>query len=214
MNEEIQIKIIELMDDGATLENSSELRELVNSSEDAKSFYESILVSESTIKGFFGGDKAKELSNKIDAYVDEQLNNTSKVSSINFKPIVGFAIAASMAAIAFTFFNSPSQLSESIEVVYEEPQVVMIEEAEPIFISGEDMVNGLWGPSSELAKQIGRDRYEIMYVIYEANKENFIDNNINQPMKDENFIVYLSLVENLNTGFVIDEVKRHIFCSC
>ena len=214
MNEEIQIKIIELMDDGATLESSSELRELVNSSEEAKSFYESILVSESAIKGFFGGDKAKELSNKIDAYVDEQLNNTSKVSSINFKPIVGFAIAASMAAIAFTFFNSPSQLSESIEVVYEEPQVVMIEEAEPIFISGEDMVNGLWGPSSELAKQIGRDRYEIMYVIYEANKENFIDNNINQPMQDENFIVDLSLVENLNTGFVIDEVKRHIFCSC
>ena len=214
MNEEIQIKIIELMDDGATLESSSELRELVNSSEEAKSFYESILVSESAIKGFFGGDKAKELSNKIDAYVDEQLNETSKVSSINFKPIVGFAIAASMAAIAFTFFNSPSQLSESIEVVYEEPQVVMIEEAEPIFISGEDMVNGLWGPSSELAKQIGRDRYEIMYVIYEANKENFIDNNINQPMQDENFIVDLSLVENLNTGFVIDEVKRHIFCSC
>ena len=214
MNEEIQIKIIELMDDGATLESSSELRELVNSSEEAKSFYESILVSESAIKGFFGGDKAKELSNKIDAYVDEQLNKTSKVSSINFKPIVGFAIAASMAAIAFTFFNSPSQLSESIEVVYEEPQVVMIEEAEPIFISGEDMVNGLWGPSSELAKQIGRDRYEIMYVIYEANKDNFIDNNINQPMQDENFIVDLSLVENLNTGFVIDEVKRHIFCSC
>ena len=214
MNEEIQIKIIELMDDGATLESSSELRELVNSSEEAKSFYESILVSESAIKGFFGGDKAKELSNKIDAYVDEQLNETSKVSSINFKPIVGFAIAASMAAIAFTFFNSPSQLSESIEVVYEEPQVVMIEEAEPIFISGEDMVNGLWGPSSELAKQIGRDRYEIMYVIYEANKDNFIDNNINQPMQDENFIVDLSLVENLNTGFVIDEVKRHIFCSC
>ena len=214
MNEEIQIKIIELMDDGATLGNSSELRELVNSSEEAKSFYESILVSESAIKGFFGGDKAKELSNKIDAYVDEQLNEASKVSSINFKPIVGFAIAASMAAIAFTFFNSPSQLSESIEVVYEEPQVVMIEEAEPIFISGEDMVNGLWGPSSELAKQIGRDRYEIMYVIYEANKENFIDNNINQPMQDENFIVDLSLVENLNTGFVIDEVKRHIFCSC
>ena len=214
MNEEMQIQIIELMDDGATLESSSELRELVNSSEDAKSFYESILVSESAIKGFFGGDKAKELSNKIDAYVHEQLNNTSKVSSINFKPIVGFAIAASMAAIAFTFFNSPSQPSESIEVVYEEPQVVMIEEAEPIFISGEEMTDGLWGPSSELAKQIGRDRYEVMYAIYEANKENFIDNDINQPKSDGNFFVDLSLVENLDSKFVIDEVKRHIFCSC
>ena len=106
------------------------------------------------------------------------------------------------------------EISESTEVIYEEPQIVMIEEAEPIFISGEDMVNGLWGPSSELAKQIGRDRYEIMYVVYEANKENFIDNNINQPMQDGNFIVDLSLIENLNTDFVIDEVKRHIFCSC
>ena len=214
MNEEMQIKIIELMDDGATLESSSELRELVNSSEEAKSFYESILVSESAIKGFFGGDKAKELSNKIDAYVDEQLNETSKVSSINFKPIVGFAIAASMAAIAFTFFNSPSQLSESIEVVYEEPQAIEVAEPEPIFMSGEDMINGLWGPSTELAKEIGRDRYEIMYALYEANKDNFIDNNINQPKQDEVFFVDLSLVENLDKGFVVDEVKRHIFCSC
>ena len=31
------------------------------------------------------GDKAKEFSNKIDAYIDEQLNKTSKVSSINLK---------------------------------------------------------------------------------------------------------------------------------
>ena len=202
------------MDDGATLESSSDLRGLVNSSEEAKSFYESMLISESAIKGFFGGDKAKEFSNKIDAYVDEQLNETSKVSSINFKPIVGFAIAASMAAIAFTFFNSPFQLSESIEVIYEDPQIVKVEEAESLFISGEDMVNGLWGPSSELAKQIGRDRYEIMYVVYEANKENFIDNNINQPIQDRDFSVDLSLVDNLDKGFVIDEVKRHIFCSC
>ena len=214
MNEEMQIKIIELMDDGATLESSSELRELVNRSEEAKSFYEGILVSESAIKGFFNGDKAKELNNKIDTYVDEQLNKTSKVSSINFKPILSFAIAASMAAIAFTFFNSPSQLSESIEVIYEKPEIVEVEETEPLFISGEDMVNGLWGPSSELAKQIGRDRYEIMYVVYEANKENFIDNNINQPIQERNFSVDLSLLDNLDKGFVIDEVKRHIFCSC
>ena len=214
MNEEIQIKIIELMDNGATPETSLELKQRIDSSEEAQSFYESILVSESAIKGFFGGDKAIELSNKIDAFVDEQFDESAKVASINFKPIVGFTIAASMAAIAFTFFNSPSQLSESIEIVYEEPQAVEVQEPGPIFISGEDMVNGLWGPSSELAKQIGRDRYEVMYAIYEANKDNFIDNNINQPKKDEVFFVDLSLVENLDTGFVIDEVKRHIFCNC
>jgi len=214
MNEEIQIKIIELIDGGATLTNSPQLRELLDSSEEAQNFYKNILKSESAIEDFFAGDRAIELRNKIDVYIDDRLEESSKVLSINFKPILGFAIAASMTAIAITFFNSISQISEPIEIAYEEPEVVMVSKPEPIYISGELMTAGLWGPSSELAKEIGRDRYEVMYVIYEANKDNFINNNINQPKLDENFIVDLSLVENLDTGFVIDEVKRHIFCSC
>ena len=214
MNEEIQIKIIELIDGGATLTNSPQLRELLDSSEEAQNFYKNILKSESTIEDFFAGDRAKELSNKIDTYIEEQLDKTSTFSSINFKPIVGFAVAASMAAIVFTFFNSPSNISESIEIPYEEPQIAKVEEAEPIFMSGEDMVNGLWGPSSDLARELGRSRYEIMYVVYEANKDHFINNNINQPKQDETFFVDLSLVESLEPDFVIDEVKRRIFCSC
>ena len=214
MNEEIQIKVIELIDDGAALESSSKLRELVDSSDEAKIFYESILVSESAIQGFFGGDKDKELSNKIDAYLDNKFKKPFTVSSINFKPVIGFAIAASMAAIAFTFFNSTSQIVNPELIAYEKPQIVIVEESKPLYISGDDMIDGLWGPSSELAKRIGRNRYEVMYAIFEANKENFIDNNINQPKQDGNFFVDLSLVENLDTNFVIDEVKRHIFCSC
>jgi hypothetical protein len=214
MNEKMQIRIIELIDDGATIESSLDLKDLINSSEEAKKFYESMLMSESALQSFFGGEKARELTNKIDAYLDEQFNPTSNVSSTNFKPILGFAIAASLAAITFTFFNSPSQISESMEIPYLEQQIVDDEEAEQIFISGEEMINGLWGPSSELAREIGRDRYEIIYAVYEANKDNFIDNYINQPKQDETFFVDLSLVENLDKSFVIDEVKRHIFCSC
>ena len=44
MNEETQIQIIELMDDGATLESSSELKELVQASEEATKFYELSLI--------------------------------------------------------------------------------------------------------------------------------------------------------------------------
>ena len=217
MNEEIQIQIIELMDDGATLESSPELKALVEASEEATKFYESILVSESMLEGFFGGEKAKELNAKAEAFIDKQLDKPSNVSFINFKPFVGFAVAASLAVIAFTFINSPAEIVQPIaptQMVYEEPQVVIDEEPKPLYISGEDMVNGLWGPSSELANQTGQDRYEIMYSVYEANKENFIDNNINQPRLDREYFVDLSLIENLDSKFVIDEVKRHIFCNC
>jgi len=41
MNEETQIQIIELMDGGATLESSPELRVLVEASTEATDFYES-----------------------------------------------------------------------------------------------------------------------------------------------------------------------------
>ena len=217
MNEETQIQIIELMDDGATLESSPELKGLVEASEEATKFYESILVSESMLEGFFGGEKAKELNTKAEAFINEQLDKPSNVSSINFKPFIGFAVAASLAVIAFTFVNSPAEIVQPLaptQMVYEEPQVVEEDEPKPLYISGEDMADGLWGPSSILAEQIGRDRYEVMYVIYEANKENFIDSNINQPKSDGNFIVDLSLIENLDSKFVVDEVKRHIFCNC
>ena len=217
MNEKIQIQIIELMDDGATLESSSELKALIEASDEATKFYESILVSESMLKGFFSGDKAKKLNTRAEAFIDEQLDKPSNVSSINFKPFVGFAVAASLAVIAFTFINSPTEIVKPlapIQIVYQEPQVVIDEQQKPLYISGEDMVNGLWGPSSELANETGQDRYEIMYSVYEANKENFIDNNINQPRLDREYFVDLSLIENLDSKFVIDEVKRHIFCNC
>jgi len=217
MNEKIQIQIIELMDDGATLESSSELKALIEASDEATKFYESILVSESMLKGFFSGDKAKKLNTRAEAFIDEQLDKPSNVSSIKFKPFVGFAVAASLAVIAFTFINSPTEIVKPlapIQIVYQEPQVVIDEQQKPLYISGEDMVNGLWGPSSELANETGQDRYEIMYSVYEANKENFIDNNINQPRLDREYFVDLSLIENLDSKFVIDEVKRHIFCNC
>jgi hypothetical protein len=220
MNEETQIQIIELMDDGATLESSPELKGLVEASEEATKFYESLLVSESMLQGFFGGEKAKELNAKAEAFIDEQFEKPSNVSFINFKPLIGFAVAASLAVIAFTIVNSPSEMIDPVapvQIAYEEPAPIVeevIEEPQPLYISGEDMANGLWGVSTEMAYEMGKDRWEIMYSVYEANKENFIDNNINQPRMDREYRVDFSLVENLDSKFVMDEVKRHIFCNC
>ncbi len=214
MNEEIQIKIIDLIDDGATLENSYELKKLVESSEAAKRFYKNILISDSAINEFYGGDNANKLSNKIDEFVNKKFDKPSKTPSINFKPITGFAIAASIAVIAFIFLNYPSEIVKPELASSKKPQIALVEEAKPIYIPGRELIDGLWGPATELAKEIGFNRYQIMYAIYQGNKESFINNDINLPKQNGNFFVDLSLVENLEADFVIDEVKRHIFCSC
>jgi len=53
-----------------------------------------------------------------------------------------------------------------------------------------------------------------MYVMYEGNKDSFVDNNIHQYRQDADYFVDLSLIENLETQFIINEVKRHIYCRC
>ena len=52
MNEEMQIQIIELMDDGATLESSPELKALVESSVEATEFFSPISTKE-TFNSYF-----------------------------------------------------------------------------------------------------------------------------------------------------------------
>ena len=219
MNEETQIQIIELMDDGATLESSSELKELVQASEEATKFYESLLVSESMLEGFFGGNKAQELNTKAEAFIEEQLDKPSNVSSINFKPFVGFAVAASLAVIAFTFVNSPAEIVQPLaptQMVYEEPTPIVeeiIEEPMPMFVSGYEMET-LWSTSIQIANELGVDKYQVMYALYEANKEFFVDNNINAPRADREYFVDLSIIESVDIKFASNEVKRHIYCNC
>ena len=219
MNEETQIQIIELMDDGATLESSPELKGLVEASEEATKFYESLLVSESMLQGFFGGDKAKEIDNKIDAFIDEQLEKPSNVSSINFKPLIGFAVAASVAVIAFTLVNSPSEMIEPVtpvQIAYEEPAPIIeevIEEPEPMFVSGSEMET-LWSTASQIANDLGVDRYQVMYALYEANKDFFVNNDINAPRADRDYFVDLAIIETVDVVYASREVKRHIFCRC
>ena len=219
MNEEIQIQIIELMDAGVTPESSPELKALVDASKEAKEFYESLLVSESMLEGFFGGDKAKELNARAEAFINEQLEKPSNVTSINFKPFIGFAVAASLAVIAFTIVNSPSEIIEPVEVteiVYEEPVAVIeeiIEEPEPIFVSGSEMET-LWSTASQIANDLGVDKYQVMYAIYEANKDFFVNNDINAPRADRDYFVDLSIIETVDVSFAASEVKRHIFCHC
>ena len=222
MKEDIQLKIVELMDEGATLESSSELKALVEASDEATKFYESILVSESMLEGFFGGEKAKVIDSKIDALVEEQLAKPKAAPRFNFKPVVGFAVAASLAVIALTFIdipsntivNSSSDAEENLYVATEYPtELIVVEESEPLVISGTE-IDTLWSKATEIADELGVGRYEVMYVMYEGNKDSFVDNDINKYRQDKDYSVDLSLIENLETQFIINEVKRHIYCRC
>lgn len=217
MNEDIQLKIISLIDDGATIENSPELKMLIEASEDARKFYESLLLSESMLKRFVGGDKAEQQDIKIDAFIQKQLEEPKNSQRFNFKPIAGFAVAASLAIIALTFVDLPLNISSEEISVPEDSlypdELIIVEQSKPLIISGAEMKT-LWSTATEIAVELGVDRYEIMYVVYKGNIDSFVDNNIHQPRQDEDYYVDLSLIENLDKSFIVNEVKRHMLCYC
>ena len=217
MNEDIQLKIISLIDDGATIENSPELKMLIEASEDARKFYESLLLSESMLKRFVGGDKAEQQDKKIDAFIQKQLEEPKNSQRFNFKTIAGFAVAASLAIIALTFVDLPLNTSSEEIYVPEESlypdELIIVEQSKPLIISGAEMKT-LWSTATEIAVELGVDRYEIMYVVYKGNIDSFVDNNIHQPRQDEDYYVDLSLIENLDKSFIVNEVKRHMLCYC
>ena len=217
MNEDIQLKIISLIDDGATIENSPKLKMLIEASEDARKFYESLLLSESMLKRFVGGDKAEQQDIKINTFIQKQLEQPKNSQRFNFKPIAGFAVAASLAIIALTFVDLPLNISSEEISVPEDSlypdELIIVEQSEPLIISGAEMKT-LWSTATEIAVELGVDRYEIMYVVYEGNKDSFVDNNIHQPRQDEDYYVDLSLIENLDKSFIVNEVKRHMLCYC
>ncbi len=217
MNEDIQLKIISLIDDGATIENSPKLKMLIEASEDARKFYESLLLSESMLKRFVGGDKAEQQDIKIDAFIQKHLEDPKNSQRFNFKPIAGFAVAASLAIIALTFVDLPLNISSEEISVPEDSlypdELIIVEQSEPLIISGAEMKT-LWSTATEIAVELGVDRYEIMYVVYKGNIDSFVDNNIHQPRQDEDYYVDLSLIENLDKSFIVNEVKSHMLCYC
>ena len=65
MNEAIENKIIELIDQGKTPENSLELKNILESSSEAKNLYENLLMNDANLKNLFADEYIK-FNNKID----------------------------------------------------------------------------------------------------------------------------------------------------
>ena len=81
-------------------------------------------------------------------------------------------MAASLAFIAITFVNSPEQIIDSVK---ESDQLVYTDfEEVPGVILNLSIYQALkwvrFGVRHQNTKELGVDRYEIMYVVYEGNK--------------------------------------------
>ena len=218
MNEKIKMRILHLIDLGARYEDSSELKEIIDQHSKARELYENLLKSEENLTNFYGSIDDKKISERFDQIIEEGLNPKQNKHSW-LKPAAGFAIAAGFLIFGFNILYTPFESIEStpsIQVAELENEIFIEEEIntpEEIFVYGAEITT-LWSTAINLASELGVDKYQVMYALYEGNKDSFINNDINSPRADRNYFVDMSIIENVDIGFASDEVKRHIYCRC
>lgn len=218
MNEKIKMRILHLLDLGARYEESSELKEIIDQHSKAKEFYENLIKSEENLTSFYGSIDDEKTDKRFDQIIEEGLNPKQRRASW-LKPAAGFAIAAGFLIFGFNILYSPLESIEStppIQVAEVGKEIFIEEEInipEEIFVNGTEITT-LWSTAINLANELGVDKYQVMYALYEGNKDSFINNDINSPRADRNYFVDMSIIENVDIGFASDEVKRHIYCRC
>ena len=218
MNEKIKMRILHLIDLGARYEDSSELKKIIDQHSKARKLYENLLKSEENLTSFYGSIDDEKTDKRLDAIIEEGLNPKQRRASW-LKPAAGFAIAAGFLIFGLNILYTPLESIESappIQVAVLENEIFIEEETnipEEIFVNGAEITT-LWSTAINLASELGVDKYQVMYALYEGNKDSFINNDINSPRADRNYFVDMSIIENVDIGFASDEVKRHIYCRC
>ena len=218
MNETIKMRILHLIDLGARYEDSSELKEIIDQHPKARKFYENLLKSAENLTSFYGSIYDEKTGKRFDQIIEEGLNPKQKKASW-FKPAAGFAVAAGFSILGLNFLLTSSESIEtipSIQVAELENEIFIEEDInipEEIFVNGAELTT-LWSTAINLASELGVDKYQVMYALYEGNKDSFINNDINSPRADRNYFVDMSIIENVDISFASDEVKRHIYCRC
>ena len=218
--DKLKLNIVELIDDGHTLESSAELQALISESEELKKFHADLLRSETRLEDFMNQDGVAEVQADLKDFIDQELGLKETKQTFNTQRYLPFAIAAGFMLFAFNFFMPMSQedvFAPAIEETFAlvEPEIVepeVIEEPNAVYVVSLQEGETLWSKSNEIAEVLDVSRFQVMHALYEVNKDSFANQDINayppELTLDEEFVFAVSQSEARST------VKRRMACRC
>ena len=220
--DKLKLNIVELIDEGHTLESSTELQALIGESEELKKFYADLLRSETQLEDFMHQAGVAEVQADLKDFIDQELGLKETKQTFNTQRYLPFAIAAGFMLFAFNFFMPMGQedaFAPAIEETFAlvEPEIVepeVIEEANAVYFVELQEDETLWNKSGELAADLDVDRYQVMYALYEANKDSFENNDINKIQYGQELVLQEEMIFAMSPGEANDVVNRHIYCGC
>jgi hypothetical protein len=215
--DKLKLKIVELIDEGHTLESSTELQALVGESEELKKFHADLLISDTKLKDFMNHEGVVDIQTSLKDLIDHELGLKETKKAFNTQRFLPYAIAAGFTLFALNFFMPIDQedvFVPAIEETFVLTKPELIEEQNAIYFVELQEDETLWNKSSELAEDLNADRYQIMYALYEANKGSFENNDINKIQYGQELVLSEEMIFALSPGDANDVVNRHIYCGC
>ena len=169
MNKKLKFQLVGYVDDGMYYSNSAEVRSIVDSSDAAKEFYESLLFTNIRLEEFFQSKEMHKTNKKLHKFIDETLEPRDNFWSL-WMPASGFMMTAVAALITFGPFMSPaddapvmSAVQLNISTKLPMPQTIKSYE-----------VNTVWSLAAAMTEEMDATIYQVMYSMFAANTGAFI----------------------------------------
>ena len=169
MNKRLKFQLAGYIDDGMNYSNSAEVRSIVDSSDAAKEFYESLLCANKRLEGFFQSKEMHKTNKKLHKFIDETLE-PKDIFWTRWVPASGFMMAAIAALITFGPFMSPVTEAPAMSAVQLNisPKLPM-----PQTIKSYE-VDTVWSMASSMTEEMDATIYQVMYGMFAANADAFI----------------------------------------
>jgi hypothetical protein len=169
MNENLKFQLAGYVDDGMNYSNSAEVRSIVDSSDAAKEFYETLLFANKRLEGFFQSKEMQKTNKKLHKFIDDTLEPKDTFWT-RWVPASGLMMAAVAMLITSGPFMSPvadapamSAVQLNISTKLPMPQTIKSYE-----------VNTVWSLASAMTEEMDATIYQVMYGMFAANTDAFI----------------------------------------
>ena len=169
MNESLKFQLAGYVDDGMSYSNSAEVRNIVDSSDVAKEFYETLLFANKKLEGFFQSKEMHKTNKKLHKFIDETLEPRDTFWT-RWVPASGFIMATIAMLITFGPFmtlvtDAPAISAVQLNISTKLPMPQTIKSYE---------VNTVWSLASAMTEEMDATIYQVMYGMFAANADAFI----------------------------------------
>ena len=169
MKQRLKLQLAGYVDDGMDYSNSSKVRDIVDASDVAREFYDSLLSANQRLENFFKSKDMHKTNKKLHAFIDETLEPKNTLWA-RWVPASGLMMAAVAALISFGPFMSPvadapviSDVQINISTKLPMPQTIKSYE-----------VNTVWSLASAMTEEMDATIYQVMFGVFAANTDAFI----------------------------------------